>query len=323
VSSLRANALPETAFVMALALIVVFGCIQVALAGFDQLNADGAAFMGAHSAVAQDPSSPSGPYANQVGQSVFPHTASNAQTISNPTTDTTESVFRQTFSTMAFSRFLDSGFLTTSRIIEPSVPSPGPLNGMQLPYSSTACIESKINTVSGTTGKSPIGLPAISSLTTTSSSGAIDLSSSELTSEIGSRVTLFDNLAAEESTAFQTDIPNVGTAVSALLSLPVLSLLKPTLQTLLQTTLDSDLSTALDQAFAGGGTAVTGLSSTISALETTLNVTLGLLDTGAVATDVANLDSALSKVVTDITTLSGYESQVNALDSAVSGQTCP
>ena len=55
---LRGNAVPETALIMATVLLVLFGFIQVATAEFYQISADGATFVGAHDAVAKNPTAP-------------------------------------------------------------------------------------------------------------------------------------------------------------------------------------------------------------------------------------------------------------------------
>jgi hypothetical protein len=46
----RAQAIPETAFTMGLVLLVFFGLVKLALVGYEQSEADGAAFVAAHAA---------------------------------------------------------------------------------------------------------------------------------------------------------------------------------------------------------------------------------------------------------------------------------
>lgn len=60
-------ALPETALILSVALIVLFGASQMAVIGFTQAAADGASFVGAH-ALAIDPAAS----APSVIQSIFP-----------------------------------------------------------------------------------------------------------------------------------------------------------------------------------------------------------------------------------------------------------
>lgn len=69
--TMRGAALPETALVLSLALIVLFGTSQMAIVAFTQASADGAAFLGAH-ALAIDPSAS----ATSVIGSVFPQFSS-------------------------------------------------------------------------------------------------------------------------------------------------------------------------------------------------------------------------------------------------------
>ncbi|GAC1656912.1 MAG: hypothetical protein NVS9B12_08770 [Vulcanimicrobiaceae bacterium] len=56
-TSVRANALPETALSLSLVLMLLYGSIQVALYGFGQVSADGAAFVAAN-AVTNNSSAP-------------------------------------------------------------------------------------------------------------------------------------------------------------------------------------------------------------------------------------------------------------------------
>ena len=328
----RGNALPETALVMALLLLLIFGSVQMAVAGFDQLSADGSAFIGAHSAVAEDPTAPTVAYANQIASSIFPHTASNALTMQTPSPDTAEMDFSQSYRGIGFSKFLSSGLTTQSRIIEPDQGGNGSLGGMPLPYKSTACIESKLTASTGLVGKAPIGLPQIASLTSTDSgTGVIDVSATGIAAQLTARVTLFNQLKAAETnlitdlTVGSSGTNGLGKTVSALLSDPIVGSLLTALLSPTSSTLATIMNSAVTNALAGNTGALSTLGTTVSALVTSVNAIvapLALLHP-YLSTLVTNLNSSLSTVVTDLTTLAPLENSLNTLDSAASGVTCP
>ncbi len=78
--------IPEMALVLSIVMMMLFGIMQYALVGFDQLGADGAAFVGDHAAVAyySSPTTANSKYAQQVGLSNFPQTGNSTYTASIP-----------------------------------------------------------------------------------------------------------------------------------------------------------------------------------------------------------------------------------------------
>ena len=91
----RGTALPETAIVLSMVLLLLFGTVQLAIVGFYQSMSDGAAFVAAH---AQSLSGSTG--GPQVAATVFPQVHRGDVTISNPTASTVEATVAK--STMGF-----------------------------------------------------------------------------------------------------------------------------------------------------------------------------------------------------------------------------
>jgi len=124
----RANAIPETAFVISLALTVLYGALQMAIIGFNQLSADGATFVGNHATVAyySAPTAANKSYAQQVGQNAFVH-ASGQYSSPYDSNGTYEVDYNNPAAGQAglgygtvVSSFFPSSLLTQSKTIEPS-----------------------------------------------------------------------------------------------------------------------------------------------------------------------------------------------------------
>lgn len=75
----RGTALPETAMVIGIALLLMLGAVQTTLIGYAQVSADGAAFVAAHT-IAMDRSA----NANSVVTTTFPNLSADAVTVSTP-----------------------------------------------------------------------------------------------------------------------------------------------------------------------------------------------------------------------------------------------
>ena len=91
----RGTALPETAIVLSMVLLLLFGTVQLSIVGFYQSMSDGAAFVAAHAqSIAASTGGP------DVAATVFPQVKSGDVTISNPTASTVEATVAKT--TMGF-----------------------------------------------------------------------------------------------------------------------------------------------------------------------------------------------------------------------------
>jgi hypothetical protein len=81
----RGTALPETAIVLSMVLLLLFGAVQLSIIGFYQSMSDGAAFVAAHTQ-----SLGGGTGGPQVAATVFPQVKTGDVTMSNPTSSTVE-----------------------------------------------------------------------------------------------------------------------------------------------------------------------------------------------------------------------------------------
>jgi len=118
----RANTIPETALVISLVMLTLFGIMEYAFAGFNQLGADGAAFVGDHATVAQYSGNPTinegNVYGKLVGQTNFPQSIGyNASVPKSGTFELDLSSATQLPSTLSL---FPSTIATRSRIIEPA-----------------------------------------------------------------------------------------------------------------------------------------------------------------------------------------------------------
>lgn len=75
----RGTALPETALVLGVSLVVVLGAVQATVIGYSQLSADGAAFMAAHTTAVDSSAN-----ASSVVASSFPNFQPDAVSVASP-----------------------------------------------------------------------------------------------------------------------------------------------------------------------------------------------------------------------------------------------
>ncbi|MFN2529561.1 MAG: hypothetical protein ABR584_12685 [Candidatus Baltobacteraceae bacterium] len=118
-SSIRANVLPETAMVIAVILMLLYGSMQIALYGFGQVSADGAAFVAANAVANSTKTSPIA-----LAASLFPGISQ-----SNISTNTSQKnvVISQASTTMPGLPFV------------PGMPASLPINGADIePYSANS-----------------------------------------------------------------------------------------------------------------------------------------------------------------------------------------
>jgi hypothetical protein len=89
--ALRGNAMPETALVMSVVLLIFLGLIQIAEIGYQQSESDAAAFVAAHQGSYGSTSSTQSSYGQSMARSVFkdfPSSASQTITVSPATSNT-------------------------------------------------------------------------------------------------------------------------------------------------------------------------------------------------------------------------------------------
>jgi hypothetical protein len=119
----RANTIPEMALVLSLVMLMLFGIVQYALVGFNQIGVDGAAFVGDHAAVAyySSPTTSNVAYAQQVGLANFPQTGKSTYTASIPASGDYEMNLSSSTTVIGgMTNLFPSTVSARSRIIEPS-----------------------------------------------------------------------------------------------------------------------------------------------------------------------------------------------------------
>ncbi len=126
----RANTIPEMALVLSLVMLTLFGIIQYALVGFNQIGSDGAAFVGDHATVAYygNPTQTNQGYAQQVAQVAFPHAAANFSG-QVPKNMTYEMDVTQTHQSLQLAQLFPATTQSYSRIVEPSQSLQSPQSG--------------------------------------------------------------------------------------------------------------------------------------------------------------------------------------------------
>lgn len=100
----RANMIPETALVLSLVLLVLFGLIQLSLITYAQAAGDAAAFVGGHSVIQTkaNASSADTSTVRALIANVFPHLAITNASVTNPTSNTLETDIMQSPAQFAF-----------------------------------------------------------------------------------------------------------------------------------------------------------------------------------------------------------------------------
>ena len=118
----RANTIPETALMISLVMVTLFGVIEYAIAGFNQIGADGAAFVGDHATVAEYAGNPTvaqgNTYGQYVGQTSFGQTSGYNASV--PKSGTFEMDLGSSQQLPSVLTLFPSTVATRSRIIEPA-----------------------------------------------------------------------------------------------------------------------------------------------------------------------------------------------------------
>jgi hypothetical protein len=331
----RGNALPETALVMALVLLLLSAAIQTAMAAYVQVSADGAAFASAHSTVqhygapnaATDPTVTT--LAQTIAHSIFSHIKTTDVAVKNPDNASLETTVTEHVSGFTLLPGSPATFTVTGRDVEaqqPIGPTGGNLLGFQnlpkLPGSTTNCPSlTGSSSLLGTTGANlAANLSAISS------------QSSNLNKVLGD----FDGLLTPINnvlggTSFATNVTSSVTgAVSAVLTGPLLMPLVSQVTALLVgptgpvgSVVTSVLQTVVNQAIAGVAPTQASITSMlvtplITALNNTLGPVLGLL-LSSVVTPLANAIAAnlvttiFNPLITPLTKIAGDHSLTSTL----------
>lgn len=149
----RGTALPETALTIGLALLLVLGGAQMALIGYTQISADGAAFVAAHTQ-AQNPN------ANGVTQASNVFSAFNTSNFATPSPQPSFVPFSVSKSVGGFSLMpgLASSYSVVGKDMEYSPDAPG-ATPAPFQFAITASLRNYC-VWSGTSGVCPQGLPS-------------------------------------------------------------------------------------------------------------------------------------------------------------------
>jgi hypothetical protein len=285
----RGNALPETALVMPLLLMVIYGIIQIALTAFYQISADGASFMGAQKSVALDGASASLSSARTIATGIFSHVAASA-------------VFEANVSKTAPNIGVPgwaNQITIQSRTIEPGVGTASSVGPVQFcsQTSGGSPAFSLANTVNGVAqGVTPI---------VNETTGAVNVSA--LTAHVADLQGVSNGLAG-----VQTGVSQLSSTLSQISALPGLgALTNGVLNTLL-----TAIQPVLNAALAG-----TSSSASISGLSTSINTVLqpieAVLSALGQSTLVSQLTSAVTSLTTGLSTLNGAESDLNQITGTV------
>jgi len=225
----RANTIPETALCISLVMVTLFGVIEYAITGFNQIGADGAAFVGDHSTVAEYSGNPTiaqgNSYGKQVGQTSFAHSSGyNASVPKNYTFEMDLGSTTQLPGAGVLSLF-PSTVATRSRIIEPASTSvtttpPGQcakfvnhitFNGNQILSSTGALVSSFPAVGAGINGAATAARPLFTAVTDASGHQAISYAAGQLaaTTQLAALQGVSDNL-----TLTATGLANIGSILA-------------------------------------------------------------------------------------------------------------
>jgi hypothetical protein len=248
----RANMIPEMALVLSIVMMMLFGIIQYALVGFDQIGADGAAFVGDHAAVAyySSPTTANATYAKQVGLSDFPQTGNATYTASVPKNGAYEMDLNASTPIVGgIANLFPSTLSSRSRIVEPSQSTAG----MNTPPGQ--CANAALNlTANGTTilNSSAVNLlgnvPTDQLYSVVKGSGQLQLNQTVLSNLPG--------VLATESSAFQSTAAQLNQIAN---TLALINNILPGVGTTLGTTISTQISPLLASA-TGGAYTTTGIT---------------------------------------------------------------
>ncbi len=293
----RANAVPETALVIALVLLVLFGAVQQAIFAFYQVSADGASFMGAQKAVALKGAAATQSNAQNIAASLFTRIAKSSVIAAAGTSPSGQPLFETDVVTSVPTLSLP-GFPATipiqSRTVEPGVGTPAPL----ICGKNTGSGNIFFFTNELTKGTTPLINMATGAVSTTG-----------LTQHVADLQGVSSSLGAL--------VPAV-TALSGVLSNATVKLFLGSLGT----TITAELGTTLTDAVNGAGTAqfntdYQALSTSLGLLATSPAVTLiNTLLQGLGLSGLSNLTALIGAITSNITALHTSELDLSALTTS-------
>ena len=351
----RGVAFVESMLIMSFALLLMYSVVQTGLTAYTQVSADGASFVGTHTAVQYQPDGTgnAAQIAAQVANNVFQGIGATTVAILHPTATTFETDV--TVPNSSFS-LTGSGSSTTSRQVDTSS-DPGDTNAPATqfpPNDTTLCVTNKLNAATDTLTTTPIAgytpgaLETTATSSTNSIAGSLSITPGTLQATFGAQETIIDTTTAAQ-TAVSGDLSQVSNAVNAiegsqqasgLVSGTVATVntaLKPILtqqigippvpgtdQTVPPTTivgllsgLNGDIEQAEDGVLAAPQTALlqTEISAAVKAIDAIPNVSLD--------PTAQMLVNGLLATSTDIAALDAAEANAAALDATVANQACP
>ena len=330
----RGNALPETALVMSLVLLLLSAAVQTAMAAYVQVSADGAAFESAHATVQHygAPNAATDPtvavLAQTVAHGIFSHIKTTDVTVKNPDNASLESTVTETVPGFTLLPGSPATFKVTGRDVEAQQPigaTGGNLLGFQnlpkLPGSTTACPSlTGASSLLGATG-STLNQTAINNLVNQTSNinkvlGDYNGLLTPLNKVIGG-TSFANNLTSSITGAVSSVLgplnPLLGSVTAALVGTngPVANVVTSVLQTV------------VNQALAGTAPTASSITSMlitplVTALNATLGPILGLLLGSIVtplATAIANnlVTTIFQPLIAPLTTIAGDHSVTSTL----------
>jgi hypothetical protein len=217
----RANTIPEMALVISLVMVTLFGVIEYALTGFDQIGADGAAFVGDHSTVAEYAGNPTinqgNVYGQLVGQSNFPQ--SSGYNASVPKSNTFELDLSSSQRSLGTATLFPSTVATRSRIIEPAQTSTSAVPQGQcasfaeyITYKGTTILNRKVRLLSALPGTTGVGAALYSTVQDTKGHSALSFAGGTLSSD--TELTALHTISTDFSTA-ASNLASISTVLNA------------------------------------------------------------------------------------------------------------
>ena len=229
----RGVALVESTLMMSFILLMMYALVQTSMSSYYQISADGASFVGTHTAVANaGTSGPSPSVVAQVIQNVFQGVGKATVAIVHPSNTTTEAdlTFNPPLSGGAFVRNAPP---LTSREIETSADYNDTLTPGFPQAGSVECIGSAVNAMTGTVAPQVIADIPANALTTVQSTspgaaaGSLSITKQTIAAAFGSTgpsatvgpLTINAGLSSAQ-TEIATDLSAINAGVSAVAQLP-------------------------------------------------------------------------------------------------------
>jgi hypothetical protein len=322
----RGNALPETALILSLVMLLLSAAVQTAMAAYVQVSADGAAFVSAHATVQHygAPNVSASPgvttLAQTIAHSVFSHIKTTDVTVKNPDNASLETTVTEHVSGFTLLPGSPATFTVTGRDVEAQQPI-GPVGGNLLGFQNLPKLPGSTTNCPSLTGSSSL----LSSTASTLNNNLTTLSnqSSNLNKVLGD----FDGLLTPLNsvlggTSFVSNVTNAITGALASIPNPLGLLSLPGVNTLLTpvtNVVTSVLQTVVNQALSGVAPTASSISSLlVTQLNSTLGPILGVLLSGilsplvnAIASNL--MTSIFTPLIAPLDTIAGDHSITSTL----------